>query len=953
MNAITNAAIEITVLAKVGGPLTKRISLASDGSLNSDGSACVMSTGRAERAAFDTLAQFADCIACLAPNEAIALGVLRHDLPDQVRITTKGRLTEYAANDLIARTSEHILYRPGQPALVLIDIDTKGMPTSVKDKVSSFGSFWSALVSVLPKLEDAGRVVRQSTSAGLYRTDTGEYLPESNGRHVYVVLTDGADAQRFLLRLHERCWLQGLGWLMVGATGQLLERSLVDRMVCAPERLVFEAAPILNSPLAQDQSHRVPAVTAGSLLDSRVACLDLGLVEQAKLRGLRAAEARRLALDANTARDRYVEQIASRNGCTVEVARYLVERQNRGILLPSVTLTFDAAEMQSVTVGDVLANPARFVGATLADPVEGVEYGRCKAKVMQREDGSLWINSFAHGRTVYDLKLDAATVESALNKAPVNEVVATFVRLALAADLEADQQEHLRDLASKRSGVGKRAINAKLKLAQQNQADERAREKRDRRAAERTDARPKISAPAPDAPWLPQMRALNDVMGASLALEPPMRDVEGYVTIIHTRRLPSLHTLTARGTNEGETDETRLPAPEEPLLTRLHEMQLAELIEQHIDYTDAGDRSVHLAAPFVKHFRQRNDPALPIVTAVVPLPIILTDGTVLSGRGLDRERGIVLRVAGEMQALLPKQQDCIPSAVGQAMQFLADEFLVDVATDYAGKCVLIALALTIIERAILPERPAFFVSAGQRSTGKTTALHMISMAVLGRRATASAWSPNEEERRKALFAYLGEGVALLVWDNIPRGVAISCPSIEKALTAETYNDRVLGVSESRTVPATTVQAFTGNNVGPRGDMASRSLTARLTVNRTDPENREFTHPDPVGWSEANRGRILSSLYTILLGNPRLREKSPGPAETRFKMWWHLIGAAIEYAAKQHTVAMDPHSTCPPPVSASARCSWMGKPMKNRRPPSPPYSTCCAPDGQMAAKPARS
>ncbi len=298
MNAITNAAIEITVLAKVGGPLTKRISLASDGSLNSDGSACVMSTGRAERAAFDTLAQFADCIACLAPNEAIALGVLRHDLPDQVRITTKGRLTEYAANDLIARTSEHILYRPGQPALVLIDIDTKGMPTSVKDKVSSFGSFWSALVSVLPKLEDAGRVVRQSTSAGLYRTDTGEYLPESNGRHVYVVLTDGADAQRFLLRLHERCWLQGLGWLMVGATGQLLERSLVDRMVCAPERLVFEAAPILNSPLAQDQSHRVPAVTAGSLLDSRVACLDLGLVEQAKLRGLRAAEARRLALAA-------------------------------------------------------------------------------------------------------------------------------------------------------------------------------------------------------------------------------------------------------------------------------------------------------------------------------------------------------------------------------------------------------------------------------------------------------------------------------------------------------------------------------------------------------------------------------------------------------------------------------------------------------------------------------
>ncbi len=78
---------------------------------------------------------------------------------------------------------------------------------------------------------------------------------------------------------------------------------------------------------------------------------------------------------------------------------------------------------------------------------------------------------------------------------------------------------------------------------------------------------------------------------------------------------------------------------------------------------------------------------------------------------------------------------------------------------------------------------------------------MLAVAVLGRRAAASAWSPNEEERRKALFAYLGEGVALLVWDNIPRGAAISCPSIEKALTAETYKDRILGVSENRTVPA--------------------------------------------------------------------------------------------------------------------------------------------------------
>ena len=52
-----------------------------------------------------------------------------------------------------------------------------------------------------------------------------------------------------------------------------------------------------------------------------------------------------------------------------------------------------------------LKDPARFVGATLADPLEGPDYGRCKAMVMRRADGTPWINSFAHGRTVYKLTL--------------------------------------------------------------------------------------------------------------------------------------------------------------------------------------------------------------------------------------------------------------------------------------------------------------------------------------------------------------------------------------------------------------------------------------------------------------------------------------------------------------------------------------------------------------------
>jgi hypothetical protein len=235
------------------------------------------------------------------------------------------------------------------------------------------------------------------------------------------------------------------------------------------------------------------------------------------------------------------------------------------------------------------------------------------------------------------------------------------------------------------------------------------------------------------------------------------------------------------------------------------------------------------------------------------------------------------------------------------MRFLTDEWLVDVAADYPGKCILIAAGLTIIERSLLPDRPAFWVTAGRRGGGKTTALIMLLTAATGVSPSAAAWSPNEEERRKALFSYLLAAVPAIIWDNIPRGTKISCPHIEKSCTTALYSDRRLGVSEMVAVAAAVIHFFTGNNIGPKDDLTSRSLQVRLEVDRADPENRPFVHPDPIGWTEANRAKILTALYTILLGNPVLRPGSTRVPETRFKTWWRLVGSAVEHAAEQHAV----------------------------------------------------
>ena len=107
-----------------------------------------------------------------------------------------------------------------------------------------------------------------------------------------------------------------------------------------------------------------------------------------------------------------------------------------------------------------------------------------------------------------------------------------------------------------------------------------------------------------------------------------------------------MHAVTANSANGEETDATIQPPPMQPLLTRLTKMALAEMIERHIDYVhpETGG-SVHLSAPFVKHYHTRTtDDALPTVTAIATLPLVMTNGALLSQSGLDRQRGIVFRV---------------------------------------------------------------------------------------------------------------------------------------------------------------------------------------------------------------------------------------------------------------------------------------------------------------------
>ena len=105
--------IELTIFRKSGGPLTKRIALGPDGAIKSDGSQCIMPRGSARRFAFGSMGEFANLIGALHSDEALALGVLRDDLPAEVGVVTKGKLNGANQHGIIARSQEYVIYRPG------------------------------------------------------------------------------------------------------------------------------------------------------------------------------------------------------------------------------------------------------------------------------------------------------------------------------------------------------------------------------------------------------------------------------------------------------------------------------------------------------------------------------------------------------------------------------------------------------------------------------------------------------------------------------------------------------------------------------------------------------------------------------------------------------------------------------------------------------------------------
>jgi hypothetical protein len=227
--------IEITEFTKASGTLSKRIQLVNRKPV-SDGSECRMAHGTARRVKLTSPQAVADLMNGFTARQALSLGRLKGGLPERVDVVVKRELN--GAAGVIARSLEFLEFRKGEQSLCLLDVDIKGLPNDIEHRIKE-SSVWGVLTTALPALKGVGRVERPSTSSCLRNRETDEVFEGSGGQHIFVVVRDGADIPRFIRDLHDRLWLESLGFGMVSRAGSFLARSLIDASVGAPERLGF------------------------------------------------------------------------------------------------------------------------------------------------------------------------------------------------------------------------------------------------------------------------------------------------------------------------------------------------------------------------------------------------------------------------------------------------------------------------------------------------------------------------------------------------------------------------------------------------------------------------------------------------------------------------------------------------------------------------------------------
>jgi hypothetical protein len=261
--------------------------------------------------------------------------------------------------------------------------------------------------------------------------------------------------------------------------------------------------------------------------------------------------------------------------------------------------------------------------------------------------------------------------------------------------------------------------------------------------------------------------------------------------------------------------------------------------------------------------------------------------------GYDANTGLYL--AGGRRLSLPVRPTLASAQAGVGL-------LLEVVQDFpfandAHKSAWLAALLTPLARfAFEGPAPLFLVDANVRASGKGLLLDCISTITTGKRFTIATYTDDQDELRKRITSLGIAGERLVLFDNLEGrfGNAV----LDAALTATSWEDRLLGVNRIVRAPLLMTWFATGNNVAVHADTARRICHVRLDSPHEHPElRRDFKYPQLLQHVAVRQDALLGAALTILraycvAGRPRQELATWGS----YLGWSDLVRAALVWCA---------------------------------------------------------
>lgn len=410
MNMTPN--ISLSVLTKPNGILTKKLRL-EDGRVTSDSSECRMSSGLASKIT-TTLKDLPELFSSLSNNQCITTGWVNSH-KDKVELMSRDKFDSksfaYPAQDLphgtyATRTLDSFIQQG--LSLVMFDFDDD---SSSPFKVDNPDTFINMLSKVIPDFDKISFVRTYSSSSAVYDSKTGQVLKPASGFHIWMVVKDGSDIQRFGEVLEKRLWLNGLGYIKVSRrNANLLTRTIVDTAVFSPERLCFEAGAVVTDDrivqnLPKPEWNERPLQVLDTALVENLSDQEERNYHTAILEAKYSENVVRLKgeIKQDLARDIVFKAQAAGRIVAQSQAMKMVDNLEKHILPPFHTIFFE--DGSQATVLEIIANPAIYNNKECLDPIrEDKGFGR--AKVYANIDQAVprpTIHSFVEGQRNFDL----------------------------------------------------------------------------------------------------------------------------------------------------------------------------------------------------------------------------------------------------------------------------------------------------------------------------------------------------------------------------------------------------------------------------------------------------------------------------------------------------------------------------------------------------------------------